>query len=82
MILGLIVGGEPRDARLVQQLAEEHIRKESCIILLTIACESTPTFSPPCVVQHHLCEQPTLRTKARIASQRVLTHRALGQSVF
>ncbi len=47
---GLIVGGEPRDARLVQKLAEEHIRKESCIILLTIACESTPTFYLPCVV--------------------------------
>jgi energy-coupling factor transporter ATP-binding protein EcfA2 len=37
---GLIVGGEPRDSQLVQQLAEEHIRKESCIILLTIACET------------------------------------------
>jgi hypothetical protein len=49
MMAGLIVGGEPRDAHLVQQLAEEHIRKESCIILLTIACESTPTFYPPCV---------------------------------
>jgi hypothetical protein len=47
MMAGLIVGGEPRDARLVQQLAEEHIRKESCIILLTIACESTPIFYPP-----------------------------------
>ena len=82
MIVGLIVGGEPRDARLVQQLAEEHIRKESCIILLTIACESTPTFCPPSVISPHLCEQPTSRIKARIASQRVLTHRALGQSVF
>jgi hypothetical protein len=37
MMGGLIVGGEPRDARLVQELVEEHIRKESCIILLTIA---------------------------------------------
>ena len=44
MMAGLIAGGEPRDASLVQQLAEEHIRKESCIILLTIACESTPKF--------------------------------------
>jgi hypothetical protein len=44
MMAGLIAGGEPRDASLVQQLAEEHICKESCIILLTIACESTPTF--------------------------------------
>ncbi|KAH9965467.1 P-loop containing nucleoside triphosphate hydrolase protein [Russula dissimulans] len=37
---GLIVGGEPRDAELVQQLAHEYISKESCIILLTIACET------------------------------------------
>ncbi|KAF8270214.1 P-loop containing nucleoside triphosphate hydrolase protein [Lactarius quietus] len=37
---GLIVGGEPRESRLVQQLAEEYISKESCIILLTIACET------------------------------------------
>ncbi|KAI0302311.1 P-loop containing nucleoside triphosphate hydrolase protein [Multifurca ochricompacta] len=37
---GLIVGGEPRDAALVQQLAEAYICKGSCIILLTIACET------------------------------------------
>jgi hypothetical protein len=36
----LIVGGEPRDSRLVHRLAEEYICKESCIILLTIACET------------------------------------------
>jgi len=47
---GLIVGGEPRDACLVQQLAEEYISKDSCIILLTIACESTSTFHPLRVV--------------------------------
>lgn len=39
------MGGEPRDSHLVQALAEEHIRKESCIILLTIACESMVTFN-------------------------------------
>jgi adenylate kinase len=44
---GLIVGGVPHDADLVQELAIEYIRKESCIILLTIACESTPTFYLP-----------------------------------
>jgi hypothetical protein len=43
-MIGLIVGGEPRDAHLVQQLAEDYIRKESCIILLTIACESKSTL--------------------------------------
>jgi hypothetical protein len=48
---GLIVGGEPRDAQLVQDLAEEYIGRESCIILLTIACESTSTFHPPRIVQ-------------------------------
>ena len=45
MMAGLIVGGEPHDARLVEELAVEHIRKESCIILLTIACESTSAFA-------------------------------------
>jgi hypothetical protein len=44
---GLIVGGEPRDARLVQRLAEEYISKESCIILVTIACESMFAFNNP-----------------------------------
>ena len=44
---GLIVGGKPRDARLVRQLAEEHISKDNCIILLTIACESMPPFTDP-----------------------------------
>jgi len=78
---GLIVGGEPRDAHLVEQLAEEHIRKESCIILLTIACESTPTFTLLVWPPHHLYEQPTLKTKVRIALQRDLTHRALEPSV-
>ncbi|KAI9452815.1 P-loop containing nucleoside triphosphate hydrolase protein [Russula earlei] len=37
---GLIPGGDPRDSKLVQQLAESYICKESCIILLTIACET------------------------------------------
>ena len=43
-MIGLIAGGEDLDRTLIQQLAEEYIRKESCIILLTIVCESTPTF--------------------------------------
>jgi hypothetical protein len=43
---GLIVGGEPRDAALVEGLAKEYICKDSCIILLTIACESTLTDLP------------------------------------
>ena len=41
---GLIVGGEELDRTLVQKLAEEYILKESCIILLTIACESKSTL--------------------------------------
>jgi hypothetical protein len=42
---GLIAGGEPDDLLLVQQLAEEYISKDSCIILLTIACESKFAFT-------------------------------------
>jgi hypothetical protein len=52
-VVGLIVGGEPREARFVQQLVEEYISKESCIILVAIACESMFTFNyPPCVIFH------------------------------
>ena len=42
---GLIAGGKPDELRLVQQLAEEYISKESCIILLTITCESKFAFT-------------------------------------
>ncbi len=37
---GLIPGGDPRDSSLVEKLAKSYISKDSCIILLTIACES------------------------------------------
>ncbi|KAI0295243.1 P-loop containing nucleoside triphosphate hydrolase protein [Russula brevipes] len=37
---GLIPGGEPRDSNLIEQFAKSYICKESCIILLTIACET------------------------------------------
>ena len=50
---GLIVGGEPHDARLVQQLAEEFILNDNCIILLTIACESTSTLYPPRIANNN-----------------------------
>jgi hypothetical protein len=49
-VAGLIVGGEPRDAELVEQLAEEYIKKESCIILVTIACESMFAFNNPPII--------------------------------
>jgi hypothetical protein len=45
----LIVGGEPRESGLVQRLAEEYIGRESCIILLTIACESMFVLHFRCV---------------------------------
>jgi hypothetical protein len=44
---GLIVGGEQHDQNLVHQLAVEHISKESCIILVTITCESMFAFNNP-----------------------------------
>ncbi|KAH9965472.1 P-loop containing nucleoside triphosphate hydrolase protein [Russula dissimulans] len=37
---GLIPGGDPNDSRLVERLVKEYICKDSCIILLTIACET------------------------------------------
>ncbi|KAF8504672.1 P-loop containing nucleoside triphosphate hydrolase protein [Russula emetica] len=37
---GLIPGGDPRDSGLVEKLAKAYICKDSCIILLTIACET------------------------------------------
>ena len=43
---GLIVNvgpnGNAEDIRLVQDLVTEYISKPACIILLTVACESTP----------------------------------------
>jgi hypothetical protein len=42
--LGLFVGGEERDMKLIKDLAISYIEKESCIILLTVACESTSRF--------------------------------------
>jgi len=37
---GLIPGGDPVDSKLVERLARGYICKDSCIILLTIACET------------------------------------------
>jgi hypothetical protein len=43
--LGLFVGGdEESDMQLVKNLAIDYIKKPSCIILLTVACESTSRF--------------------------------------
>jgi hypothetical protein len=43
---GLIPGGDRQDSKLVEQLATQYISRESCIILLTITCES-PLLSIP-----------------------------------
>jgi len=37
---GLFVGGEERDMKLIKDLAISYIEKPSCIILLTVACET------------------------------------------
>jgi hypothetical protein len=47
---GLIPGGDRQDSKLVEQLATQYISRESCIILLTITCES-PLVSIPT----HIC---------------------------
>ena len=45
IFLGLFVGGdEESDMQLVKNLAISYIKKPSCIILLTVACESTLRF--------------------------------------
>lgn len=41
----MIPGGDPRDSGLVEKLAKAYICKDSCIILLTIACESQPVIT-------------------------------------
>ena len=46
---GLIAGGDPRDTTLVEQLAKQYILKDSCIILLTIACESPLVVTSTCI---------------------------------
>jgi hypothetical protein len=48
-IAGLIPGGNRRDSALVEQLATQYISRESCIILLTIACESTLVVTYNCL---------------------------------
>jgi hypothetical protein len=42
--LGLFVGGEESEMQLIRNLAIDYIQKESCIILLTVACESKSRF--------------------------------------
>jgi hypothetical protein len=42
--LGLFVGGEEDEMRLIRDLAISYIKKPSCIILLTVSCESTSCF--------------------------------------
>lgn len=42
--LGLFVGGEEHEMRLIRDLAISYIEKPSCIILLTVACESMSYF--------------------------------------
>jgi hypothetical protein len=63
-VAGLIVGGEERDARLVEQLAQEYIQKESCIILVAIACESMSAFTFLSWDKDKWRLQPTLKTRS------------------
>jgi hypothetical protein len=41
---GLFVGGEETEMNLIKDLAISYIKKPSCIILLTVACESMSCF--------------------------------------
>lgn len=48
VLIGLIrnvgTGGNPRDIKLIENLAASYIEKPNCIILMTITCESVLSF--------------------------------------
>ena len=73
MVLGLIASvgssGNESDIDLVKDLAASYISKPSCIILLTVACESTPLRAPFGIDNYMTRIQPTFRIKVLIALQ-------------
>ena len=83
-MLGLIAsvgtGGNESDIDLVKNLVSMYISKPSCIVLLTVACESTYLY----LFEFRLSDQrvslqPTSRTKARTTSRRNTTRRGHGR---
>lgn len=75
--LGLIAsvgaGGNNNDIQLVESLVTSYISKPSCVILLTVACESEYQLLV-CVTYHrHSAIQRILRTKELINSQKSTT---------
>ena len=64
MCAGLFSGGRNRDMELIRNLAVSYIQKSSCIILLTVACESK--FAPKPQNSSNQVVQRTLSTRVHI----------------
>jgi hypothetical protein len=73
--------GDERDIDLVKSLVTSYIKKDSCVILLTVACESRfcGPLRPFQVID--ICCQPTLKTRVHTTSRRNMTPKESGQSV-
>jgi hypothetical protein len=69
--------GQESDIELIKSLAATYIQRESCIILLTIACESKPSF-PFHVNVVLMLEQPILRIRVHTAWQIRMIQRVVG----
>jgi hypothetical protein len=76
---GLFVGGEETEMNLIKDLAISYIKKPSCIILLTVACESMSASD----MRYHLLtgDQPILSTRAHTGWHRNTIRVAIGPSV-
>lgn len=78
MRIGLIASvadnGRDEDVEEVRELVSSYIRKESCIILLTVACESTESLlDRDSYTDNVICLKVTSRLKVHIALQRLMT---------
>jgi hypothetical protein len=73
-------GGNTSDIDLVKDLVTTYICKPSCLILLTVTCESKP-HKKSFFILILTSVQPTSRTKAHITSRNSTTRRGSELSV-
>jgi hypothetical protein len=74
LIASVADNGQDEDVEEVRELVSSYIRKESCIILLTVACESTDSLLDcGSYTDTDICRKPISRLKAHIALQRFMT---------
>jgi hypothetical protein len=72
MCAGLFSGGRNQDMELIRNLAVSYIQKPSCIILLTVACESNNFASKPQNSSNQVVQR-ILSTRVHIDSLKSLT---------